>query len=102
MSQREKIREIRNNILDNRYFSNFVSLIFGKEIYNHVPSTLIDSLMNQKLTLTEGGEKHLSQFLNHVSDRREKFISFRDKNYPEVKSKAEEIMKLLVEEYHLE
>ena len=66
-----------------------------------MPSALIDSLMKRQLPLQEGGVKYLPQFLNHLSDRRERLKSYTEKVYPNAKAKAREIIKALIDEYHL-
>jgi len=98
---REKVREIRNLILDDRFYAPFATIAFSEEVKGHVASALIDSLMKKQLPLQEGGVKYLPQFLNHLSDRRERFKSYTEKYYPNAKAKAEEIMKILIDEYHL-
>ena len=98
---REKISEIRNLILDDRVYSPFATIIFSEEVKGHVPSALIDSLMRKQQPLQEGAVKYLPQFLNHLSDRRERFISYVKKYYPNAKANADEIIKSLIDEYHL-
>jgi len=98
---REKVREIRNLILDDRLYSAFAAIVFSEEVKGHEPSALIDSLMKRRLPLQEGAVKYLPQFLNHLSDRRERFKSYTEKYYPNAKARAEEIMKTLIDEYHL-
>ena len=98
---REKIRDVRNQILDNKYYSVFATIIFSEEVKGHTPSVLIDSLMKKQLPLQEGGIKYLPQFLNHLSDRRERLKSYTEKYYPIAKAKAREIIKNLIDEYHL-
>ena len=100
-AHREKVREIRNLILDDRLYSAFATIAFSEEVKGHASSVLIDSLMKGQLPLQEGAVKYLPQFLNHLSDRRERFKSYTDKYYPNAKAKAREIIKALIEEYHL-
>jgi hypothetical protein len=98
---REKVREIRNLIVDDRFYSPFAAIVFSEEVRGHKPSTLIDSLMKRQLPLQEGAIKYLPQFLNHLSDRRERFKSYTENYYPNAKARAEEIIKTLIDEYHL-
>ena len=98
---REKVRELRNLILDDGLYSAFATIAFSKEVKGHAPSVLIDSLMERDLPLQEGAIKYLPQFLNHLSDRRERFKSYTDKYYPNAKVRADEIIKNLIDEYHL-
>ena len=100
-AHREKVREIRNLILDDRFYSAFAPIVFSEEVKGHVPSVLIDSLMKRQLPLQEGAVNYLPQFLNHLSDRRERFKSYTEKYYPNAKTKAGEIMKTLIDEYQL-
>ena len=98
---REKVREIRNLILDDRLYSAFATIVFSEEVKGQVLPASIDSLMKKQLSLQEGAAKYLSQFQNHLSDRRERFKSYTEKYYPNAKARAEEIMKSLIDEYHL-
>jgi hypothetical protein len=98
---REKVRDVRNQILDNKYYSVFATIVFSEEARGHTPSALIDSLMKRQLPLQEGAVKYLPQFLNHLSDRRERLRSYTEKYYPNAKARAREIIKILIDEYHL-
>ena len=98
---REKVREIRNLILDDRLYSAFATIAFSEEVKGHAPSVLIDSLIKRRLPLQEGAVKYIPQLLNHLSDRRERFINYIKKYYPNAKAKGEEIIKNLIDEYHL-
>jgi hypothetical protein len=98
---REKVRDIRNQILDNKYYSIFATIVFSEEVKGHTPTVLIDSLMNKQLPLQEGAVKYLPLFLNHLSDRRERFKSYAEKYYPDAKARAEKIINSLIDEYHL-
>ena len=98
---REKLREIRNQILDDKYYSAFAKIVFSEEVKGLRSSALIDSLMKRQLPLQEGAVKYLPQFLNHLSDRRERLKSYTEKIYPNAKAKAREIINELIHEYHL-
>ena len=98
---REKLREVRNQILDDKYYSGFATIVFSEEVKGHIPTALIDSLMKRQLPLQEGAVKYLPQFLNYLSDRRERLKSYTEKSYPNAKAKAGEIIKALIDEYHL-
>jgi len=98
---REKVRELRNLILDDRFYSAFATIVFSEEVKGQVSSALIESLMKKQLPLQEGTVKYLPQFLNHLSDRRERFKSYTEKYYPNAKARAEEIIKDLIDEYHV-
>jgi hypothetical protein len=98
---REKLREIRNQILDDKYYSVFATIVFSEEVKGLAPPALIDSLMKRQLPLQEGAIKYMPQFLNHLSDRRERLKSYTEKIYPNAKAKAREIIKALIDEYHL-
>ena len=98
---REKIRENRNQILDDRYYPEFAAIVFSEEVKGKVPTGLIDSLMKRQLPLQQGAVKYLPLFLNHLSDRRERLKSYSENYYPGAKVKAEEIIKELIDEYHL-
>ena len=98
---REKLREVRNQILDDKYYSGFARIVFSEEVKGHIPTALLDSLMKRQLPLQEGAVKYLPQFLNYLSDRRERLKSYTEKSYPNAKAKAGEIIKALIEEYHL-
>ena len=98
---REKLRELRNQILDDKYYSYFATIVFSAEVRGHIPSALIDSLMKRQLPLQDGAVKYLPQFLNHLSDRRERLKSYTEKVYPSANAKAHEIIKELLDEYHL-
>jgi hypothetical protein len=100
-AHREKVGEIRNLILDDRFYSSFATIAFSEEVKGHSSSVLLNSLMKRQLPLQEGAVKYLPQFLNHLSDRRERFKSYTDKYYPNAKANAEEIIKTLIDEYHL-
>ncbi len=101
MIHREKIRDLRNLILDNRFYAAFAPIVFSREVKGHVPSPQMDSLMKQQLPLQEGGGKYLAAFLNHLGDRRERLVSFIGNWYPGARARAEKIMKMLIEEYNL-
>ena len=98
---REKLREVRNQILDDKYYSGFATIVFSEEVMGHIPTALIDSLMKRQLPLQEGAVKYLPQFLNYLSDRRERLKSYTEKSYPNAKAKAGEIIRALIDEYHL-
>ena len=98
---REKLREIRNQILDDKYYSDFATIVFSEEVKGLKPSALIDALIKRQLPLQEGAVKYLPQFLNHLSDRRERLKSYTEKVYPNAKAKAQEIINELIDEYHL-
>ena len=98
---REKLREIRNQILDDKYCSDFATIVFSDEVKGLKPSVLIDSLIKKQLPLQEGAVKYLPQFLNHLSDRRKRLKSYTEKVYPNAKARAQEIIKTIIDEYHL-
>jgi hypothetical protein len=98
---REKLREIRNQILDDKYYSVFATIVFSEQVKGLINPASIDSLMKRHLPLQEGAVKYLPQFLNHLSDRRERLKSYTEKVYPNAKARAQEIIKVLIDEYHL-
>ena len=98
---RARIMDIRNQILEARYFSVFAALIASKEEYGQMPNEPTDRLMTQSLPLQPGGAGLMQEFLNHLSDRKYRYKTLFETHYINAVKAAEDIMNLLIEEYHL-
>jgi len=99
--QRDKIMEIRNHILRSRYYTIFGKMNLGQEEYEHQPSFLVDSLITQRLSLQEGAEKEMDEFINHIIDRRSRLEIVEKFYYPWSNDLAIKIIQTLSKEYHL-
>ncbi|HMK18441.1 MAG TPA: hypothetical protein VK492_09580 [Chitinophagaceae bacterium] len=100
--QRDKITEIRNHILQLRYYRIFGKLDMGKEEYGDQPSPLIDSLLTQRLPLQADAEKEMDEFINHIIDRRSRLELVSQNYYPWANDLAIKIIQILTKEYHLQ
>ncbi|TMI97328.1 MAG: hypothetical protein E6H08_02285 [Bacteroidetes bacterium] len=99
--QRDKITEIRNHILQLRYYITFGKLDMYMEENGHQPSPLIDSLITQRLPLQADAEKEMDEFINHLIDRRNRLELVSQKYYPFANDLAIKIIQILTKEYHL-
>ena len=73
----------------------------GQEEYGHQPSFLVDSLITQRLSLQEGAEKEMDEFINHIIDRRSRLEIGEKFYYPWSNDLAIQIIQVLSKEYHL-
>ena len=102
MAQREKIRDLRNTIFEHKYFDYFLRMDADSFVLiGQVSSSFVDSLKVQKLPLAQNSKNYLSDYLNHLADRKKRFESDITRWFPNAMHKAEEIMLLLKKEYHL-
>ena len=102
MTHKEKIRELRNNILDHNYLDIFLRMNADSLVnIGLATSPFLDSLRKQKNSLAQNGRNYLSAYMNHLTERRERFKSYINRWYPRAIQKAEEVMQLLRKEYHL-
>ncbi|MBD0332172.1 MAG: hypothetical protein ICV66_05915 [Chitinophagaceae bacterium] len=92
---------LRNKILQSRYYSLFAHLNFMAEQFKHIPSPQIDSLMNLPLPLNANAAVYIDEYINHIADSQWKQTAALEYFSIAVKL-AEEIMKMLKKEYHLQ
>ena len=97
---RMKAADLRDQILQSRYYPSFSALDFMKEKEAHVPSPTIDSLMQLQLPLTAHAHSHIDQYVNLLSDWKSRLRLWLG-NYPGLIKMATEIMQMLKEEYDL-
>jgi hypothetical protein len=81
-------------------FSVFASLIASKEEYGRMPNEPIDRLMAQWLPAIRWRWFNAG-VLNHLSDRKYRYKTLVETHYINAVKAAEDIMNLLIEEYHL-
>jgi len=98
---RMKAADLRGQILQSQYFSPFTSLNFVQEQKAHVPSPLVDSLMQSQLSLTKDADKYMDQYINLLSDWKWRLEFYVD-SYPKLIQEVNEIMQILKDEYDLE
>ena len=98
---RDKIREIRNQIVEFRYHTPYQNLSVDSIIRNGIPSVMLDSLKRKRVRLQLYGEKYLSTFLNHITDRKARFKTSVLRWYTDAIKLSEEIRALLINEYDL-
>ena len=98
---REVIRELRNKIVDDRFFSIFLRNVNADNIINNLSlSPQIDSMMHLQLPLQNGSEQYLPELLNHLTERRMRLEVYSVIQFSNAKKLALEIMNLLEKEYH--
>jgi hypothetical protein len=101
LDKRDKVIEVRNHILQSRYYTIFGKMNLWEEEYGHRPSPLLDSLITQRLPLQMDAEKEIDEFINHIIDRKT-FLGIVAKSYyPFSNDLAIEIIQTLTKEYHL-
>jgi hypothetical protein len=100
LAHRDRVIEFRNRILKGRYYSVFASLNIVKEEYDHVPSPLIDSLMNTKLPLQEEALQYLDEYINHIADRKSRLDIMTKRYYSIANEIALDIINLLKKDFH--
>jgi len=98
---RDKSVEIRNHILQSKFYSVFGKMDVGEEEYRHQPSQLIDSLMSQRLPLQQNAENDLDEFINQIIDRKSRLKLVARNYYLWVNELAIKVMQILIKEYHL-
>ena len=98
---RMRAADLRGQILQSQYFSPFASLNFVEESKAHIPSPLIDSLMQSRLSLTQDGNKYMDQYINLLSDWKWR-LEFYVASYPKMIHQVNEIMQMLKVEYNVE
>jgi hypothetical protein len=96
------IFELRNRILNGRYYNSFSRLSTATETYGHIPDKGIDSLMTLQLPLQTGAEKLMLTFINHLSDRKVRLTFISESYYKKAITEAKDITNLLKKEYHLQ
>ena len=99
--QRDKSVEFRNHILQSKFYSIFGKMNIREEEYGHKPSSLIDSLMAQRLPLQQNAENDLDEFINQIIDRKNRLKIVLQNYYPWANELAIKIMQILIKEYHL-
>ncbi|MBK9569939.1 MAG: hypothetical protein IPO53_08460 [Chitinophagaceae bacterium] len=97
---RDRIVEIRDQLLAARYYEVFAPLSISIEMKGHVSDNRIDSLMAQQLPLKPGSTGVMEEYLNNLMDRKWRNKTYVDKLYPEALKMAEEIIEMLKEDYH--
>ncbi|MEO6612702.1 MAG: hypothetical protein ABIT05_08490 [Chitinophagaceae bacterium] len=97
---RDKITDIRNSILQSRYYTPFTQLDIAEEEKRHIPSPLVDSLMNSKLPLQPGAMEKMDEYINNIADRKSRLKVIVDRYYTLTNRVALKIIKLLSEEFH--
>lgn len=98
---RMKAADLRDKILQSQYYSSFAVLDFMKEQKAHVPSPLIDSLMQSQLPLTKDADQYMDHYINLICDWKWR-LEFYSKTYPAIIQKINEIMQMLKNEYNIE
>ena len=99
--QRDKSVEVRNHILQSKFYSIFGTMNIREEEYGHEPSLLFDSLMTQRLPLQQNAADDLDEFINQVIDRKNRLKIVVQSYYPWANELAIKIMETLIKEYHL-
>jgi len=99
--QRDKCVEIRNHILQSKFYSIFGKMNLAEEEDGHNPSFLIDSLMAQRLPLQQNAENELDEFINQIIDRKSRLKIVAQNYYSWANELAIKIMQSLMKEYHL-
>jgi hypothetical protein len=102
MVHRDKVLDLRNQILQSPLYSIFVGLDPSIESKGHLPTRETDSLMSQSLPLQENAVQKMDEFINHCLDRKSRLETIVNSYYPSAEETAENILKRLVEDYHLE
>ena len=98
---RDKIVELRNQILVGELFSGFTIKKIWVEVYAEDSSAYMDSLIEKKLPLQKGYNDKMDAYINYLSDRSQRLGHFIEKDYPSAVSGAEQIITLLKNEYKL-
>jgi hypothetical protein len=101
MTHRDKVLDLRNQILQSRFYSIFSRLNPDVNSERHLPTKEIDSLMSRSLPLQENAAQKMDEFINHCSDRRSRLNAIANSYYPAAERIAEDIFKRLSEDYHL-
>ncbi len=99
--QKDRLAEIRNDIFQSRYYTLFAELDTSKEGKAHVPSTLIDSLINLQLPLQAGAKEKMDAFINSAVDRKARLLLITNQYYKLAGEIAEYIRAGLKKEYRL-
>ena len=99
--QRMRIQETKNRLLLPTYYEAFAPLEISNEMKKHQPDESIARLMSQQLPLIRGSAGIMEEYLNQLMDRRARNIRYVHEQYPNALKTAQEIIQLLIEEYHL-
>ena len=99
--QRMRILDIKNSLLLPIYYEAFAPLAISKELKKPQPDESVARLMSQQLPLIQGREGTMEEYLNQLMDRRARIVTYVNELYPNALKKAQEVMQLLIEEYHI-
>jgi len=98
---RMKAADLRDKILQSRYYAPFTNFDFMKEQKAHVFLPAADSLMQIQLPLTKDAVQYMDSYVNLLADWSWR-LKFYEKSYPALIEKVKEIMKILKDDYNLD
>lgn len=102
MIQKDKIADLRNEILLSRYYSIFTPLNLIQESNKQSPSASIEPVLSQTLPLQDGATRKMDVFINNALDRKARLATIVERYYTLTDTIAGDIMTMLKKEYHLE
>jgi hypothetical protein len=101
MNHRMEIMLIRNRLLLPEYYQVFAPLEIHVEMKAPVHNETVDKLKAQELPLKPGSNDVMAEYLNNLMDRRARNVRYVEELYPNALNAAQEIIQLLIKEYHL-
>ncbi|MEJ7671447.1 MAG: hypothetical protein WKF59_01685 [Chitinophagaceae bacterium] len=98
---RMKLVDLRNKILQSKYYSVFASLDLVSSENGHIASLRIDSLNKAQLPLMPNAFMYMDEYINLIADRKWRQEPVLNGRYPKALNVASELIILLKEEYKL-
>ncbi|HUR65781.1 MAG TPA: hypothetical protein VMZ03_05480 [Chitinophagaceae bacterium] len=101
IEHRNMIMQVRNRILDEKYYALFAPVDVDAEQAGQPHSRQIDSLISQRLPIQPGAKNLIHEYMNHLLDRKWRTQPLVDNYYPVAIRTAGDIIKALIIKYDL-